>query len=65
MTIEKKEDFEKHLQDAILKDKWFEGLMVTVKALDQLDDPSHPNDVRFEVHVAINGYVEDLATREF
>ena len=64
MTIEKKEDFEKHLQEAILKDKWFEDLMVTVKALDQLSDPSHPNDVRFEVHVVINGSVEDLPARD-
>ncbi len=60
MTIHKKEEFENRLKEAIQKDKWFEGLVIKVKAIEQLGDPSHPNNVRFEVYVLINGYVEGL-----
>jgi len=63
MTIGTKKDFEDRITEALRKDKWFDGLVVSVRAIDQLDDPSHPNNVRFEVYVLINGYVKGLATR--
>ena len=64
ITIEKKKEFEDHILRAITNDRWFKGLIVSVKALDQLCDTSHPNNVRFEVCVAINGSVEDLPCRD-
>jgi len=62
--IEKKKDFEDELLKAIVTNKAFDGLIVSVKALDQLSDPSHPNDIRLEVHVLINGYVQGLPCRD-
>lgn len=64
MTVEEKEDFEKQVKRAILSDKWFEGLVVRVKAIDQLGDPSRPNIVRFELEIMINGYVKDLECQD-
>jgi hypothetical protein len=64
MTIGTKKDFEDRITEALHKDKWFDGLVVQVRAIDQLDDSSHPNNVRFEVHVLINGFVEGLPVRE-